>query len=400
MAYPTFEDIQGFPITASMFTKQHTPSDPFPPFKASIPKDGIHASQYSYFEWGAKPDATPKTELRVLPTDVITKPIDGFGIRVSKYIKLLRNFTLQNKIFQSLLNDKKKTVGVSNALNKRFQLSEAVRSMRNEVAGMTPQEAERRAYDVNNLSGASAQTFNDINSLIRGQFNTNRVYDQPQAPTGGLAAQTAMMEEGMAEAPAQQGDGPQYQPTPFPAMEDIPTDEEPAIASFSNNDGSGVHASGNPDGMADDEMDFGKGQYSRAMFDEAGQLAEEMAQAPGVNSQVAEQLGHFARNTYESSQLGGDALDGDEQDLLGAFLGTAGDPDFRAIAGIDDETATQYTPIGGGEESEVTTGEGPALPSVLPPREGRGVARRRIAEMIARGDVGGSSRRKGKRRQS
>lgn len=85
---------------------------------------------------------------------------------------------------------------------------------------------------------------------------------------------------------------------------------------------------------------------------------------------------------------------------MGAFLGTAGDPDFRAIAGIDDETATQYTPIGGGEESEVTTGEGPALPSVLPPREGRGVARRRIAEMIARGDVGGSSRRKGKRRQS
>lgn len=62
---------------------------------------------------------------------------------------------------------------------------------------MTREEAERRAYDLNNLAGTTAQTFNDINALLRGTFNTNTgIVDQPQASRGGLAAQEALAEEG------------------------------------------------------------------------------------------------------------------------------------------------------------------------------------------------------------
>lgn len=218
-----FVNAQGFPIDARQFLKENTPANKFPQFQAKIPISGIHAGQYTAFDWGNRPSDTPaNTGIDVLPSQVIRPVKDGLGMRVQRYYKKKTAFIQTMKIMRQVINEQKKNYSAGLAMNRRREMEQMSRALTNDIRGFTPEMAELYMSQ-NGRPNNRAIDGNDMNALIRTQESNllgselSLIADETAEPSGGKtgAAVVAQQQLGMPDAFA-------LQEQPIGTGEDLP----------------------------------------------------------------------------------------------------------------------------------------------------------------------------------
>lgn len=170
MTEPAFTDIRGFNITAEQYLKQQTPAIKFPMFQKKTPKN----SQYTDFDWGKTPQATPaNTHLFIDPKNIVEPIKDGLGMKIQNYFRKKEGLKRSMKVLRQLVNQRKQQYASAMAFQRQIDINSRVRGIRNEVAGMTEEQAKQFArmqglepFDISNVFTRQ----NDINHLVQQAF--------------------------------------------------------------------------------------------------------------------------------------------------------------------------------------------------------------------------------------
>lgn len=170
-----YRDIRGFIISPKQYVDQMSKMSR-PPFKTKVPTSGIYAGQYTAFDWGNSPEATPATDpMSIDESQITTQVRDGLALKVQKYIQAQQKFRGEATIMEQILENQKKTNMISNLMLQNQAKQEALRNIRNEVSGLTPDMAEQLGMSRSpfNASNPFAQSHNDNVGLVQEQFGTD-----------------------------------------------------------------------------------------------------------------------------------------------------------------------------------------------------------------------------------
>lgn len=384
----TFTNVQGFPIDARQYLKENTPAIKFPQFQAKIPTSGIHAGQFTDFDWGKRPGDTPaNTGIDVMPSQIIATVKDGFNLRVQRYYKKKTAFIQTMKILRQVINEQKKNYSAGLAMDRRRKMEERVRSLTGDIRGMTPEMAQS-FIEMEGRPNNRAIEGNDVNALVRafeGDLLGNELsttLDDRDAPSGGTAgaSEVAVQEMGM--------------PDKFAQLEGLPTGEEDLPAPMR-----GERQERLMDAVEAMRDLSGRGGISddlRESFALSADSGDDLLGLGQGQSPLAERFAITMEDLADDEDLlayePGMAM-GEDETLSLAPTATTFEEDLarmeRETQG--EETLTQQT----GRQEIEGMGKGGGRPA----REARGRARRMIGEMVAQGAVGRVKARGRKRKQ-
>ena len=147
-----------------IFIRENTPADTFPvrPLPQALKRNPT-ASYVGFI-------TPPPSALTIRPSDLIVQPKDTFGLKVQAYFSSKERYLRRIGLVQQLLTRQMSANDATLQMIQRNEILKKARGLRNDVRGLTEQEALQSVGG--GISNPSAMATNDVNSLVRSSIPT------------------------------------------------------------------------------------------------------------------------------------------------------------------------------------------------------------------------------------